>query len=120
MNGCAVNGEILEADNKEDVGEWMGCACLGPELVEVGRTEEVELMVKKLDMFEFGDLDGARRRGGKEPTTTKWVEGWKIGDDGERLVRCRLVGRDFKVRRPGASDVLLHPRRRSRRKRCCP
>ena len=30
--------------------------------------------------------------------TTKWVEGWKKDDSGERFVRCRLVGRDFKAR----------------------
>ena len=30
------------------------------------------------------------------PTTTKWVEGWKADEEGGQLVRCRLVGRDFK------------------------
>ncbi len=47
-------------------------------------------------MFEFGSHEEAVRRGGKEPTTTKWVEGWKADEKGGRFVRCRLVGRDFK------------------------
>lgn len=36
------------------------------------------------------------QRGGEQPTTTKWVDGWKEDGSGERVVRCRLVGRDFK------------------------
>ena len=48
-------------------------------MVEEGRREEVEFMVIKLDMFEFGTYEEAVERGGKQPTTTKWVEGWKIG-----------------------------------------
>ena len=49
-------------------------------------------------MFEFGTYEEAVARGGKRPTTTKWVEGWKADDKGVRYVRCRLVGRDFKAR----------------------
>jgi hypothetical protein len=47
------------------------------------------------------------RRGKKKPTTTKWVEGWKVDDDGGRFVRSRLVGRDFKVKREGPRDELF-------------
>ena len=66
--------------------------------MKIGRKEELEFMVEKLDMFEFGTYEEAVSRGGKPPTTTKWVEGWKAVDKGGRFVRCRLVGRDFKVK----------------------
>ena len=64
-------------------------------------------MVDKLDMFEFGTIEEAWRRGGKKPTTTKWVEGWKKNEDGARFVRCRLVGRDFKVKHEVERDDLF-------------
>ena len=64
-------------------------------------------MVIKLDMFEFGTYKEAVETGGKQPTTTKWVEGWKMGEDGKRFVRCRLVGRDFKGKRGGVRDDLF-------------
>ena len=38
------------------------------------------------------------RKEEKQPTTTKWVDRWKADDQGGRFVRCRLVGRDFKVK----------------------
>ena len=58
---------------------------LDPEMVKEGRKEEVEFMKDKLDMFEFGTYEQAMARsGGKPPTTTKWVEGWKNNDDGSR------------------------------------
>ena len=53
-------------------------------------------MVGRLNMFDFGGYDEAVRRGGKEPTTTKWVQGWKADEAGEWFARCRPVGRDFK------------------------
>ena len=53
-------------------------------------------MVEKLKMFEFRRHEEAVRRGGKEPTTTKWVQGWKADEKGGRIVRCRFVGRDSK------------------------
>ena len=80
---------------------------LDPKLVKEGKQEEVEYMVDKLNMFEFADYETATRRGGKEPTTTTWVEGWKTNDDGWRFVRCRLVGRDFKERSGGERDHLF-------------
>ena len=64
-------------------------------------------MVKKLDMFEFGGYEEAVERGGKKPTTTKWVENKKIDDDGNEFVRCRLVARDFKQRCEGPRDDLF-------------
>ena len=69
---------------------------LNEEQVKVGRKEEKDFMVGRLDMFEFGSYEEAVRRGGKEPTTTKWAEGWKADEEGGRFERCRLVGRDFK------------------------
>ena len=75
----------------------MDLQAMDPKQVKMGRADEVQFMVKKLDMFEFGSLDAAMRRGGKKPTTTRWVEGWKEDDAGSRFVRCRLVGRDFKT-----------------------
>ena len=59
------------------------------------RKEEKDFMVDRLKMFEFGSYEEAVKRGGKAPTTTKWVEGWKADEEGGRFVRCRLVGRDF-------------------------
>ena len=47
-----------------------------------------------------GALRGSRRpcrRGGKHPTTTKWLDRWKADVKGGCFVRCRLVGRNFKV-----------------------
>ena len=64
----------------------------------MGRKEELEFMIKELDMFEFGTYEEAASRGGKQPTTTTWVDSWKADDQGGRFVRCRLVGRDFKVK----------------------
>ena len=64
---------------------------LDPQLVKSGRHEEMEYMVKKLQMFEFADEQQAWTRGGTRPTTTKWVEGPKVGEDGQMFVRCRLV-----------------------------
>ena len=51
-----------------------------------------------LNMFEFGTYEEATEKGGKQPTTTKWVEGKKVDDDGKEFVRCRLVARDFRPR----------------------
>ena len=81
---------------------------LDPEMVKSGREEEVRYMVDKLGMFEFGTWDEAvGRSGGKVPTSTRWVDGWKTDDGGNRFVRSRLVGRDFKPRREGAREDLF-------------
>ena len=84
-----------------EVEGWAGAEVdgdeLNPEQVKMGRKDELEFMIKKLDMFEFGTCEEAMSRGGKQPTT-KWVDRWKSDDEGGRFVRCRLVGRDFKVK----------------------
>jgi len=96
----------MEPENVDELFEQEDV--LDPELVKKGRAEETEYMVKKLDMFEFGDHEEAKMKGGgKEPTTTKWVEGKKVDDDGEEFVRCRLVGRDFKPRCEAPRDDLF-------------
>ena len=57
---------------------------LDPEMVKEGRREEVEFMVEKLDMFEFGTLEEAMRRGGNAPRRRNGRK------DGRRMymVRC--------------------------------
>ena len=94
--GQVVNEEV--AAEMEGWERWTedGEDELDEEQVKVGRKEEKGFMMEKLKMFEFGSHEEAVRRGGKEPTTTKWVEGWKADEKGGRFVRCRLVGRDFK------------------------
>ena len=44
---------------------------LDPEQVRRGREEEMNYMVKTLEMFEFGSWEAAMTRIGKIPTTTK-------------------------------------------------
>ena len=105
-----MNEEILEV-GCDDEGEsgWSKDDELDQKLMEEGTNEEVEYMVNKLNMFEFGTLEEAMRRGGKKPTTTKWVRGWKDDDKGGRFVRCKLVGRDFRLKNEGARDDLFAP-----------
>ena len=103
---AVTNDEEVTAEWEEEEEEWKGG--LDPLQVEKGRLEETEYMIKKLDMFEFGSYEEAlRRSGGKEPTTTKWVDTEKVDDDGEKFVRCRLVGRDFKPNHEGPRDDLF-------------
>ena len=103
VHGFDVNEEILEVDDEEmnEESGWMEMDAqdeIDRKLTEEGTKEEVDYMVKKLDMFEFGTLEDAWERGKKAPTTTKWVRGWKVDDDGRKFMRCRLVARDFKVK----------------------
>ena len=95
--GYAVNEEVSDGE-VEGAGAEVDGDELDLEQVKMGRKEELEFMIKKLDMFEFGTYEEAVSRGGKQPTTTKWVDRWKADDQGGRFVRCRLVGRDFKVK----------------------
>ena len=109
VHGFDVNEEVLDVEF-DDVGEsgWTEEQDeLDRRLTEEGTKEEVDYMVKKLNMFEFGTLEEAWERGKKKPTTTKWVRGWKTDDDGRRFVRCRLVARDFKVKNEKARDDLF-------------
>ncbi len=92
--GPKVNGYDVDDEMVADIEVE-----LDPEEVKKGREYEVEFMVGKLEMFEFGMLEEAmRRNGGKAPTTTRWLDGRKVGDNGEEFVRSRLVGRDFKAK----------------------
>ena len=64
-------------------------------------------MINELGMLEFGTFEEAVRRGGKRPTSTKWVEGWKVDENGRMFVRSRLVGRDFKRKGESVRDDLF-------------
>ena len=85
VNGFVVNEEV--AAETEGWERWTedGEDELDEEQVKVGRKEEKDFMMEKLKMFEFGSHEEAVRRGGKEPTTTKWVEGWKADEKGGGL-----------------------------------
>ena len=107
--GCVVPEDpeqktLIAELEEDDVGEEFGGGDeddeLDPEMVKEGRREEVEFMKEKLGMFEFGTWEEAMAAtGGKPPITTKWVEGYKVEDNGNRFVRSRLVARDFKPKR---------------------
>ena len=43
------------------------------------------------------------------PASTKWVDVRKMNDDGEELMRSRLVARDFRPRRGGPDRPDLFP-----------
>ena len=107
VNGFVVNEEV--AAETEGWERWKedGEDELDEEQVKVGRKEEKDFMVERVKMFELGSHEEAVRRGGKEPTTTKWVEGWKADENGGRFGRCRLVGRDFKMKGIGEREDLF-------------
>ena len=106
-----VNEEVMEVTAEAD--QWGEIDDsedeLDPKQVTIGRQEELEFMVGRLAMFEFGSYEEAIQRGGKEPTTTKWVEGWKADDKGGRFVRCMLTGRDFKKKGRKKERTYLQP-----------
>ena len=102
-----TNDDVVDVDGYDSEERCERDGMLDPELVRKGRKEEAEYMAVKLGMFEFADYDEAKARGGKEPTTTKWVEGKKVDEDGVEFVRCRLVARDFKPKREGPRDDLF-------------
>ena len=63
-----------ESDAEDDEEEGKP-AEMDEESRRKGRMEEVDFMINTLKMFEFGEYDEAvRRGGGRQPTTTKWVE----------------------------------------------
>ena len=76
--GYVVNEEVTNGE----VEGWAGAEVDGdePEQVKMGKKEELEFMVKKLDMTEFGTYEDAVSRGGKRPTTTTWVDRWKADE----------------------------------------
>ena len=92
-----VNGYVVNQQKELNVvDEWE--EEYDEELVKDGVEDEMDYM-KKIDMFEFVSEEESVRRGGKRPTTCRWVMTKKITDEGENVVRCRLVGRDFKPKR---------------------
>jgi len=102
-----TNDDVVQVEGDDYEEKYERDGELDPEMVKNGRKKKAEYMALKLGMFEFGDYEEAKARGGKEPTTTKWVEGKKAGEDGEEFVRCRLVARDFKPKREGPRDDLF-------------
>ena len=106
--GVVNEEEEFEAGDDEQEWDDGDDGKLDPEKVKAGSLEEVEYMVKTLDMFEFGSYEEAKARGGgAEPVTTKWVEGMKLDEKGNAFARCRLVARDFRPRREGPRDDLF-------------
>ena len=105
--GYAVNEEVMNGEAEGWRGGEVDGDELDPEQVKIGRKEELEFMVKKLDMFEFGTYEEAVSRGDKQPTTTKWVEGWKADDKEGRFVRRRLVEDLFAAMPPLESKRLM-------------
>ena len=62
--GYAVNEEVVDGE-VEGAGAEVDGDELDPEQVKMGRKEELEFMIKKLDMFEFGTYEEAVSRGGQ-------------------------------------------------------
>ena len=81
---------------------------LDEEQVKVGRKEEKDFMVDKLNMFQFGSYEEAVKRGGKAPTTTKWVEGWKADEEGGAVRQVQVGGK-----------ILQKERHRRKRRLVC-
>ena len=50
-----------------------------------GREEEMNYMVRTLEMFEFGSLEEAMPKAGKVPTSTTWIGRAKNNDDWARI-----------------------------------
>ena len=67
---------------------------LDPEQVRKGREEEMNYMVRTLEMFEFGSLEEAMAKAGEVPTSTKRIDRVKNNKDGREFVSCRLGARD--------------------------
>lgn len=83
--GNVVNEEVAEVTT--ELEEWQEAdendeRELDMEQVKAGRKEEMDFILGKLEMFEFGSYEEAVNRGGKVPTTTKWVEGWEADEGG--------------------------------------
>ena len=57
--GYAVNEEVVDGE-VEGAGAEVDGDELDPEQVKMGRKQELEFMIKKLDMFEFGTYEEAR------------------------------------------------------------
>ena len=109
MQGVEVN-ELEEVEwrteEKEELQFETEGSAMDPAQVRQGREVEINYVVKAMEMFEFGSWEDAVTRGGKVPTTTKWVNRVNKDDVGRDVVRCRSVARDFKPRREGCRDDL--------------
>ena len=86
--------------------------------VREARAEDVDYMHGR-SMWEERPIEECWARTGKPPATTKRVDTSK-GGVGEWVVRCRLVGRDFKGADKDRDDLFLEARPPPwRRRGCC-
>lgn len=92
----AVNDEEADEEIPELVPGEEGQE-LDPEFLQKGIEDEMSFM-KKIGIFEESTAKECWEKTGKAPTTTRWVSVRKVLDDGEIIVRSRLVGRDFKTK----------------------
>ena len=63
--------------------------------------------MESIGMFQDASEAECWKVTGAAPVTTRWVMVGKTLDDGEKIVRCRLVGRDFKGRDQGVHEDLF-------------
>ena len=94
-----IAGAVNQVEDEESPEvEWMedrGQEELDPEKLKLGIQDEMEFM-EKIKMFDDSTEEECWNRTGAAPTSTRWVSVKKTLDDGEEIVRSRLVGRDFK------------------------
>ena len=64
--GYAVNEEVMDGEVEGWARAEVDGDELDPEQVKMGGKEELEFMIKKLDMFEFRTCEEAVSRGGKQ------------------------------------------------------
>ena len=69
-------------------------------------TEELEYMIKTLQMWEFGSWQDAMSRTARSHPRRMWVDRTK-NDDANECVGCRLVAREFTPKREGPRDDLF-------------
>ena len=100
----------VNQDEEEETpdAQWLadvGDTELDPEKLKAGIRDEMDFM-EKIGMFEDSSEQECWERTGAAPTTTRWVSVRKTLDDGEEIVRSRLVGRDFKDSRGVSEDLF--------------
>ena len=93
--------EVPDAVWREDPTEEE----LDPEKLKEGIRDEMDFM-EKMGMFEDSTEQECWDKTGAAPTSTRWVLGKKVLDNGEDIVRARLVGRDFNTGRRLNEDLF--------------
>ena len=106
MNGWPINEAVVGEQEDHGKGEEdLSIEEFEPEKLRMERQEKKEFLVRELGMLEFVTKEACVRRSGKEPITTKWVDGWKK-QGGQTLVISRLVRRLFGEMKKGSSCHL--------------